>query len=73
VEGRGYSLICSIYQNLSGRSEENHETPVRIPGVLDEILTGHLRNTSQKHYNSDYVHFTHVRLNVTWEELNRKA
>jgi hypothetical protein len=39
VEGSSCGLIKVLSQHWPGESEENHENPVRIVGVLVEIQT----------------------------------
>jgi hypothetical protein len=62
----GHGLIKILSQHLPGEPEENHEVPVRIGGVLDEIRTEVLWNRSLKcNHNSsqlsplDLLLFTH--------------
>jgi hypothetical protein len=47
--GRGHIEVLSW--NLAGRTEENHESQVRIASVLAEIRTEYLPNTSLERYS----------------------
>jgi hypothetical protein len=41
----------ALTQLLPGLTEENHENPVRLVGVLARIQSRHYLNTSLKYYN----------------------
>jgi hypothetical protein len=40
---------------LPGRTEENHEIPVRMISVLAKISTEHLPNANLKHLNEGHL------------------
>jgi hypothetical protein len=47
LEGSGRGLIYGTAPAFYGGTEENHEKPVRISGLLAEIRTQDLPNTKQ--------------------------
>jgi hypothetical protein len=50
LEGRS-GLIDVLSRNISARTEEIHEKPLRITGVPAEIQTEHLSDTSIASYS----------------------
>jgi hypothetical protein len=50
LEGSGPGLIEALSRYLTGENEENHETFFSIAGILAEIRTEHIPNTSVQLY-----------------------
>jgi hypothetical protein len=51
LEGSGHDLIEVRCRNLPEETKEKHKTQDSTADVPTEILTDHLLNTRQEHYN----------------------